>query len=430
MKCKQFVPLVVIFLGLPLFAQAQSLSGRLTSSFYALERSDTTNVNDLQARGYQGFMVDFRARNLLIRSYGQVDGDFKNPLVDDAKVRLYNLYLEWRNIGNLVNLRLGRQPIFGGAAVGTIDGGQIDIRATRWLRLKGFGGGLLPASQEIKLIDDLDKNFLAGGQVILQPGFNFDASVSYYKKNQTRPGFNTLRADSVGTVSTQFMQPGAEAFQFAALDVSWRPASGTFIYGRGDYDFYSEELSRAELSVRSELGSALTLNGAYTFRTPNMPWNSIFSVFDIQDNHEVEAGLYYRTGATIALYANAAGIFYDGDESARFTFGTNFPHGGLNYVMRRGYAGELDGVNASFYHGFARGLLTPSLQLSWASYSLTDGGERQDLFSGAAGMLVRPHRSFSVDGQLQLLHNRFYSNDVRFLLRLQYWFFTLFSQTQ
>jgi hypothetical protein len=33
-------------------------------------------------------------------------------------------------------------------------------------------------------------------------------------------------------------------------------------------------------------------------------------------------------------------------------------------------------------------------------------------------------KKLTLDGQLQLLNNRYYQNDVRFMFRLQYWFFT------
>jgi hypothetical protein len=187
-----------------------------------------------------------------------------------------------------------------------------------------------------------------------------------------------------------------------------------------------DQFSRAEFSARSEVSSGVVLNGSYTFRSPRLPWNSIFSAFDVKDNHEIEGGIYYRYKPSLRFYGNAAGILYsDDDESLRFTLGAECNYGALSLVNRSGYAGSLNGVNASLYYPLQQGKILPSAQLSWASYKLdANANDRESLFSGAAGLLVRPWNVLTLDSQLQYLHNRYYSNDLRFLVRLQYWFFT------
>ncbi|MGH7494715.1 MAG: hypothetical protein ACREOO_20275 [bacterium] len=57
-----------------------------------------------------------------MRSYDQFDTDFSTQLADDGKARLYNLFLEWKNIAQRVDVQLGRQPAYGGVAVGTNQG--------------------------------------------------------------------------------------------------------------------------------------------------------------------------------------------------------------------------------------------------------------------------------------------------------------------
>jgi hypothetical protein len=418
----------LVTIAIPVILFAQTFSGRVTSSFYAFERSDSVNVTSGHARGYQAFQFDFGTKNIIFRTYGQLDNDFNTRLAGDGKVRMYNLYLEWKNIAKRAEIKVGRQPIFSGVAVGTVDGAQIKVKATRWLRLKGFGGGLLPLDQRLKLIDDSDKNYMAGGQAIFSPNADLNVSFSYFNKRQLRPGYIAQRADSVGNVFPQLIAPADRVFQFASLDASWTVKQRTSLYGRTDYDLYDDQLTRAEISARSEVSPKFTVNGSYTFRSPRLPWNSIFAVFNVEDNHEIEGGVYFRYKPSLRFYGNAAGIFYSDDESLRFTLGVDCNYGGLNYVRRSGYAGELDGLNASVYYPLRQGQIMPSAQLSWASYKLdSNASARESLFSGAAGLVVRPWNVLTLDGQLQFLHNRYYSNDVRFLFRLQYWFFTKFG---
>ena len=417
----------LIFLALvtmPCALSAQSFSGRLTSSFYAYERSDSIGATSGHARGYQAFQIDLRNPNLLFRTYGQLDTDFSTELAGDGRVRMYNLYFEWKNIAQRGELRLGRQPIFGGAGSGTVDGAQLKVRVAKWLRLKAYGGGLLPLHQRAKLTDDFGENYMAGGQATFSPNSDLNLSVSYFDKHQQREGFEALRADSVGNIFTQFISPEDRAFRFASVDASWQFNRGSSLYGRSDYDWHGSQITRGELAIRSELSSKIFVSGNYIFRSPRLPWNSIFSVFNIEDNHEIEGGLTYRHRPNLRFYGNVAEILYSDDESLRFTLGADCNHGSLHFVRRSGYAGELNGVNAAFYYPLHAGTCLPSLQVSWASYKLdADADESQDLFSGAAGLLVRPWQEITFDGQLQFLNNRFYSNDVRFLLRVQYWFF-------
>ena len=417
------------FSSLPGLLLAQTFSGRVTSSFYAFERSDSIDVTSTHGRGYQTFQFDYGTDHLLFRTYAQIDHDFVTRLAGDGKVRMYNFYLQWRDSARRAQVKLGRQPVFGGVAVGTIDGVQINARLASWLRLKAFGGGLLPADQRFKLIEDLDENYLAGGQAILAPNADLNISLSYFDRRQKRPGYNALRPDQFGNLLTQFVEPSVRAFEFASVDATWYVKPGTSIYGRSDYDLNSDQLTRAEFSIKSEVSSRVTLNGSYTFRSPRLPWNSLFSLFNVDDNHEVEGGVYYRHTSSLGLYANAAGIFYTGEQSLRSTVGIDHRYGNLNYVHRAGFAGKLDGINAGVQVPLHQGRILPNAQLSWASYALDSGeGERQDLFAGAAGLLLRPWNLLTIDGQLQLLHNRFYSNDWRFLFRLQYWFFNRSGQ--
>ena len=409
-------------------AWAQTFSGRAITSFYTYQRSDTVDVSSQQSRGYQGFQFDLRQKNITLSTYGQVDYDFSSPLEGDPKLRLFNLYLQWRQIFKVAELKLGRMPVFAGVGVGTIDGAQLKIRLGKWGNVKAFGGGLLPPHQKLEVIDNLDDNYMAGGQLRIFPARGLNFSLSYLNKRQSRASYYAERADSIGNVLTQFVEPSSNAFEFAALDASWLVTPVTSLYARGDYDFNGKKLTRMEFSIRSTVSTRVTLNGAYAYRSPRLPWNSIFSVFNTDDNHEIQLGLYYRLRPGMQFFGNGAYIIYPDDSSLRFSLGFNVPIGSFSFVHRSGYAGDLQGLNLYLYRTLQQGKLTPKLQLSWASYKLTsEASSRETLLSAAAGVLYRLANRWSLDGEVQLLNNRYYEYDTRFLFRLQYRFFTRFG---
>ncbi|MDZ7292132.1 MAG: hypothetical protein ONB44_19840 [candidate division KSB1 bacterium] len=85
-----FLPVLII----PSPLLSQTFSGRVTSSFYAFEGSDSTTLTSGHARGYQAFQFDLGGSNVVFRTYGQLDNDFNTRLAGDGKVRIYNFYLE------------------------------------------------------------------------------------------------------------------------------------------------------------------------------------------------------------------------------------------------------------------------------------------------------------------------------------------------
>ena len=411
-------------LFIPSLVIAQSFSGRITTTFFTYERSDTVGISTRQLRGYQGFLLDFRRQRWLIRAYGQFDHDLSSPLSGDPRVRMYQLHARWRSASRKWGVQLGRQLVFSGVASGTIDGIQLQISPIKWLRARLFAGSLMPSHQKLTLIENPDQNFLMGGRLRFLPHRKVSLNFSYFNKKQTRPGYNTIRADSLGNVYTQFIQPATRAFQMVGFDGSWQIHSAFSLYGRTDMDLYATRITRGEIRMRLAPTPEWEVNAAYTYRSPRLPWNSIFSVFNVEENHEIEAGLYYRASPEMQITAAGALILYPGDTSFRFSIGTNTEWGSITYVQRGGYAGDLQSINAYLYRYIHGNQWLPTLQISWARYRLASEVKQYTaLLSAAFGINYRPATTWSVDGQLQLLSNRFYQLDTRLLVRLQTWFF-------
>jgi hypothetical protein len=405
-------------------ASAHTTSGRFTTSLYTFERADSTDLRSTHTRAYQVVQLSHVRGDFGLHLYGQVDGDFTTKLVDDPKVRTYGLYFDWKNLGSIVDLRIGRQPLFAGVATSTVDGGKIRLNATQWVWLEAFGGLLIPPDQDTRIIDDPDRNYLYGGQLVFLPTSESRIGFSYFDKRQERPGFETVRADSIGDLFTQFIEPSELTYELGSLDASWFLPRRSSLLGRLDYDFYRQRLTRGEIGGRSQVAASLSFRAAYVYRTPRIPASSIFGIFEAEENQEVDLSLDYRLASSLRLYGGGATVLYSDDESYRGTLGIGNSFADVNYVHRGGYAGDLDGVNAWLRHALLGGRLAPSAQLSWARYGPdSGGGDRETLFAGTAGLNLRPRRSLSLDLEVQYLHNPRYADDLRFLTRFQYWFF-------
>jgi hypothetical protein len=62
----------------------------------------------------------------------------------------------------------------------------------------------------------------------------------------------------------------------------------------------------------------------------------------------------------------------------------------------------------------------PSLLVSYAQYKLSEHAPLENVLSIAPGVVYRPFTTLSVDAQVQWIHNKIYSNDVRLFLRASY----------
>jgi len=405
-------------------AEAQGLSGNLSSSVYVYERSDTIGVETNHARTYQTFQLSLNDKTVAIHTYGQFDTDLSTQLAGDGKFRMFQLYADWKPRGRGLGVRVGRQPVFTGGSLGSVDGIQIRVEPATVLRLRAFGGGLPPPDQKLEVVDEIRHNYALGGAIVVLPRPDVSATLSYVRRRQERPGYLATRADTLGNLFTQTIEPNDRVSDFASLDASWTPKTTIRMYGRSDLDLYDLRIRRVDASLRSDVSPRTSLHAGYVFRSPRLPWNSIFAVFDAREHHEVEAGASRRLNRLLRATAEAAGIFGEDDASFRATLGLATATAGLSYVHRGGDAGALDGVNASLVHPLRGGRITPTLQLSWASVELDAGsGDRESLFSGAGGVTVEPCRGLTLDTQVQVLRNPVYSDDVRFLARLQYRFF-------
>lgn len=405
-------------------AAAQTLSGRLTSSIYVFDRADSAGSRTSYGRAFQTVQVSHVTRRLGFHAYGQVDGDVAEPLTGDPKPRLYGLYAEWKDSACATSVRLGRQPVFAAAGNGTLDGIRAGMKVTSRLRLVGFAGGLPPRDQAPRLTADPAHEYMAGAQVIVTPVADAHVSLSWYTKHQTRLSYTALRADSAGSLFTRTIRPTDSVENRGALDATWIAFRGTDVHGRADWDFLGTRVVRGELSARARVAPQATVSGMYSYRAPRLAANSIFSVFGGAASHELESRVSYRVHPPLAVGVEVAGIVTAGEVSFRSGLGLEADAGAVRWIHQSGFTGALDGIDASAQFALLGGRLVPALQFSWAAYrSGNTGGGRETALAETTRLTVRAHRDVSCDMEVQVLHNRYYTSDVRFLGRLQYAFF-------
>jgi hypothetical protein len=417
--------LFALFIGSLISTYPQNLNGRISSSFYTYERYDSASSSETHLLTFQSVSLNFNKDNFSVRSYGDFEHDFTNPQVDDPRLRVYNFYVEGRELIKLFTVRLGRQPIFNSVAGGVMDGINLDMRKGDY-KVTGYYGLNVPAYQKFQLSSGWNDNFIAGGKFQTSAIKNFDISLGYVNKNFKPVDYYATRLDENLNPITVLIQENSNQFQFANAEVVYNQSNLFTIDTRYDYDLNYKETSKFEFAGTYEQLEHIHFSAYYNYRQPLIRYNSIFSVFDYGNTKEYEVGAEYFFDKSFWLSARVGDVEYRDAGSQRITLGVNTNYGNITFRKTLGYEGELFSLSGYSAKTFLDGVLTPSVGIAFTQYRLSTLDPTNHLITMLAGFNYRPIRILSFDVQAQYMDNKIYNNDFRVFFKANYWFNTNF----
>ncbi|MDH3251321.1 MAG: hypothetical protein OEM41_00940, partial [Ignavibacteria bacterium] len=324
-------------------SMSQLVNGRIISSMYSWERFDTVNVSNRLTRGFLSAILDVAQDDFSLHTHlqGAATG---GKSVGDGEVRTFYLYGTLKNLGDVVDLSLGRIPIFAGVGNGTIDGARVvTYFAENTVRATFYGGANVPTDLTLKGWGPLKNNYTVGGQVHTSAIENARVGISYIKRVRELDAYWALRADSLFNPVQVYITPDPRKVQLGSLDASYRIGE-VFAYGRYDYDADNKKTQRGQLSVQVSVTDDIALAADYIHRAPRLPFNSFFSVFEVSTIDEVEGGVDVLLFPRVRSYLRGAYVQYEGDNSFRYTIGVATDYASVSYRGNTGYAGELSSI--------------------------------------------------------------------------------------
>lgn len=413
--------ILVFLLAINTIVFAQNINGRFSSSVYTFERYDSLNSSENYVRAYEMLNLNLNYDKFSIRSFLNFETDLTKEQISDPRLRFYNLYLEARDLLNIATVKIGRQPIINNVVGGLFDGGSIILKHTDY-KLSAFYGGNVPAYQKLEITNDFKNNFILGGKFTTTVIPNSQLSIGYVNKNFKPENYFANRLDPNLNLIEVEIENKSNQYQFVTGELNYTMPEIVQTFFRYDYDVNFKQTSRFEFDARTEAVKNLGLNVYYNFREPKIRYNSIFSVFDYGNTHEIEVGADYKINQMITLIGKFGNVQYKDENSQRVAIGLSTSYGSVNYRKTFGYTGELDAI--SLYSGYTLfdGLLTPSVGLSYTNYKLSPEAESNSVTSLLVGTNIRPFRVLSFDLQGQYMDNKIYKNDLRLFFKLNYWF--------
>ena len=419
---KKLLFIVSLIIGLTTYLFPQNLNGRFTSAVYSLERFDSVNSSSTYARTYQMLYLTFGKDNVFLRSYMNLEGDVSRSQTYDPRLRFYNLYVDVRDLFDVVYLKVGRQPLFSGIGGGVFDGMTLGFKYAGF-DVNGYYGGNVPAYQKLNFTDDLTNDFVAGGKITYYPDQNSRVALKYLNQSFKTVSYTTTRlTPDLETNPNYIIDNNSEQYQYLTAEGSYYEPKTISLNTKLDYDLNYNTLSEIEIDGRYEEIENLGIDAYYNFRQPKIRYNSIFSVFDFQNSQEIEIGADYAIDKIYKVIGKFGNVIYTDESSQRVSLGLSTPWGTLMGRKTFGYAGELNSVSAYTARSFFEGLITPSLSLAYTNYKLSSDDASNDMFALLLGLNYRPWRTLSFDAQGQYLNNKIYKDDFRLLLKLNFWF--------
>lgn len=420
MKSTAIIVLIAIVVSA---SPAQLASGRLTTSFYGWQGRSASLAKQDYLRAYENVQLDFSRQLFSVSTNFQLSKDFGKVISTDPELRLSSLVVRARNIADLVDVSLGRQFVFAGVGNGLIDGAA--AKATLFQKKVGvtaYGGYNVIQSRTINLDRAFPENSLLGGQVTVEPVDNGTVGLSYMKRTRKPEPFTALRADSLFNPYAVIIAASPFEEEYASVDCRYEFLGRFDVYGRSDYDFNFERISRGQFYVRAGILQALNASVEYLFREPRIAYNSIFSVFTSNSTQEVELGVEYEVTPMVRTYGRFANVQYKDANSGRVTIGASADAVNVSYTHNLGYAGDLDGISVQAVCPMKERSFVPNLGFGLARYQLSDSDKKNTVLTTSVGTTYRPTPKLSADLQVQWMKNPLYANDLRLFAKVNYWF--------
>jgi hypothetical protein len=417
--------LLLLIVFSPLILLSQNFNGMLSSSLYGFQRAETPNSQKINIRAYQTAALNYNNGNFSLRTRANFETNIVNPLSQDPKLRVYNLYFELRKLFRVATLKVGRQFQINGVGSGVYDGVDFKI-AHSGFSVTGFFGGNVPAYQKMEFTKDLKNDYLLSGKIAYNGYKNLYLSLYYVDKNIKSDNYYTTRLDANFNPVQVLIERNSRKYQYLSGKASYYLTGLGDISAKYDYDMNFYKTSLFVVNANYTKPAKFNFNFYYNFRNPLISYNSIFSVFNYANTQEVEGGIDYIYSSSLIFNGKFGYVNYKDANSERLTFGIRINYGTLSYRKTFGYEGELDAVSLYGARTLFSGVLTPSIGVSYTSYKLSQDSPKNMLLTLLAGVNYKPWKNLSFDLQGQFLNNKIYRNDVRVFAKVNYWFNTNF----
>ncbi|MBI5675102.1 MAG: hypothetical protein HZC48_04605 [Nitrospirae bacterium] len=259
---------------------------------------------------------------LSITGYGRVSQAIHGS--ERLNGRLYFLYLNYRDLYDKIDLRLGRQFVNYAAGTAIVDGGKAELKNIGPVAFSVMGGRNVFFNLNGEGTGSED--FVLGAAAYLVGLKSTDAEISYF-----------VKWDEDGIARDQL---GASFKQYLLNSIK--------VYANARFDLASESFSEALVGGKYYPSSALVFTGEWYQSYPNFDNTSIYAVFAVDRYEEAVFRADYTISDKISVNTEYNRQMYETGDADVFELGCRIRplehlQVSLNYDYRNGDGGNLNG---------------------------------------------------------------------------------------
>jgi hypothetical protein len=263
---------------------------------------------------------------LSIQGYGRLTYDLKDTGDGShyLKGRLYYLYLDYRDLYDKIDLRIGRQFVNYAAGSALIDGGMVELKNIGPVAFSVMGGRYVffDLTGEGTTSDDV----VFGAAAYLRGFRSTDAEISYFRKEDK----DGIARDQVGAMFKQYLFNSVK------------------FYANARYDLASEVFNELLVGAKYYPTADLIFTAERYQSYPTFDNTSIYAVFAVDRYEENVFRADYTISEKVSINAGYTMEDFEGDDADVFDVGLRIRpvekiQFVLDYERRSGYGGKLSG---------------------------------------------------------------------------------------
>ncbi|MFQ6092248.1 MAG: hypothetical protein ACE5OR_06130, partial [bacterium] len=354
---------------------------------------------------------------LSLHTYLRYAHDFQTAIPGDLKGKIYNLYLNWKEVAHSVDLRLGRQYLAAGVGKGTMDGLKISFRRGKRFSFLGYLGTQVPLRKSTQ-VNSWSESKMWGAYFWTNYPWETEVGISFVRKERQRDSY-------LSPYSEKGIAPDPLVEQLLGILLRRKFGRRIETYGRMDFDalFWDFGLRWAQIGTRYRAHNRLFLFFEFDRRRPSVRRGSVFSVFRQKANSEFRLGADYAVNQHMSLVGEYALVLFSHDNGHRIRIGTNLGSTSIGYVGRLGYSGDSHGAYGNVSY-LINDKLSVSAGVDYSRYEYEEEvSGRFDALGAMARIVYQPVKNITLSLEGQNLRNRLYSHDTRLLARIDVRFF-------
>ncbi|NOX90573.1 MAG: hypothetical protein GXO77_16330 [Calditrichaeota bacterium] len=393
----------ILFPVCTLVAQINLINGFVRNSVYvySAQKEPASTDAEMHTRLYQSLRLDVGApgfNTFRFHFAGRTLTDLNDSELRDIKrFKAYRLSISGHRLfNNLLDFELGRQFLYPGVILGSLDGLNLLLRPFSWTEWQLYGGIESHLFRAAKVYNP-DEATVFGARIKFKNLLNTNWHLIYLQKNYH----------------------GKAQWRLAGVNLSNYSVRNLTVLLQSHYDLLNRRLHRFYLSARYQLGSKFLINAYFKRQYPQVYNNSYFQIFRIKRYLLSGFNFACQLSDRYTVTATVQGVQLEEGYGNRFIVSLGDNNGSVGLLYESGDLGNQSGVVLDYRYALMRNLFV-TLSVDFSRYRFEKRFDYENQLANALGLTYRFSKHWNTRLEYQWLKNADFKSDQRLLNHISF----------